>query len=52
MDHVISELCYKGTFYNWRIIIFYNFFVKFHGQKNGGQQHDHVLYKSLLNQVL
>ena len=34
MDCVVSESCYKGTLLQ-RMVIFYNFFVKFHGKISG-----------------
>ena len=30
------------------MVIFYNFFAKFHGKKYLEQQHDHVISKSVL----
>ena len=44
MDYVISEPCYEGT-------ILQNKFVKFHGKKFWELQHDHVLSKSMFNEV-
>ena len=55
MDHVISELCYKGTnlHRNYRKMTMlwsfsYNSFVKFHGKKSWQPQHDSVMSKNIL----